>query len=84
MTFGRFTAGSAAMADMRKHSVMIAGHATSVSVEPVFWEELTEIARARDVSVNALIAEIDRRREGTLSSAVRVFVLGELRRRAGI
>jgi predicted DNA-binding ribbon-helix-helix protein len=64
---------------IRKRSVMIAGHATSVSLEAAFWEALKDIARARGRSVNAMIADIDRDRDpagsGNLSSAVRVFVL---------
>ncbi|WP_316978995.1 ribbon-helix-helix domain-containing protein [Shumkonia mesophila] len=67
---------------IRKRSVVIAGHATSVSVEPEFWEALREIAAARAVSVNQLIAEIDGGRTGNLSSAIRLFVLAELRARA--
>jgi predicted DNA-binding ribbon-helix-helix protein len=72
------------MGDRKKHSIVISGHATSISLEPVFWDELTEIARERNVSINTLIAGIDQGRTGSLSSAVRVFVLEELRRRAGI
>lgn len=60
---------------MRKHSVLIAGHQTSISVEDAFWTALKEIARRRGVSVNRLIAEIDQDRGGNLSSAIRVFVL---------
>ncbi len=58
-----------------KRSLTIAGHRTSVSLEGAFWEALKDIARRRDSSVNALVAEIDERRTGNLSSAVRVFVL---------
>ncbi len=60
---------------IRKRSVMIEGHATSVSLEPAFWDALTELARARGTAINQLIAEIDRSRSGNLSSAIRVFVL---------
>lgn len=60
---------------MRKRSVMIAGHSTSVSLEEPFWEALRELATARAVSVAALIAHIDATRDGNLSSAIRVFVL---------
>jgi predicted DNA-binding ribbon-helix-helix protein len=60
---------------VKKRSVMIEGHATSVSLEPAFWDALSEIARARRLAVNQLIAEIDRGRSGNLSSAIRVFVL---------
>lgn len=60
---------------IRKHSLEIAGHRTSVSLEDAFWEAFTEMARARGVSVNRLAAEVDRARPGNLSSAIRVFVL---------
>jgi predicted DNA-binding ribbon-helix-helix protein len=69
---------------IRKHSVAIAGHRTSLSLEAAFWDALKEIAAARGVSVNRLIEEIDRARAaepepGNLSSAVRVFVLETVR-----
>ncbi|HZH27511.1 MAG TPA: ribbon-helix-helix domain-containing protein [Azospirillaceae bacterium] len=63
-----------------KRSVRIAGHQTSVSLEPEFWDELKRIAAARGVSLNQLIAEVDAARTGNLSSALRVFVLNDLRR----
>lgn len=62
-------------AGIKKRSVVIAGHKTSVSLEAPFWEALKEIAVGRRTSVNRLIAELDRRRDGNLSSAIRVFVL---------
>ncbi len=64
---------------IRKRSVRVAGHPTSVSVEEAFWCALKEIAARRGVSLNDLITEIDRRRAGNLSSAIRVFVLEEAR-----
>jgi predicted DNA-binding ribbon-helix-helix protein len=64
---------------VRKRSVRIAGHRTSVSLEDAFWDELTRIAEARGQSINALIAAIDAGRGGNLSSAVRVFILNEVR-----
>jgi predicted DNA-binding ribbon-helix-helix protein len=60
---------------LRKRSVSIAGHATSVSMEDAFWVRLTAIAKARGVSVSRLIRGVDATREGNLSSALRVFVL---------
>ena len=63
-----------------KRSVRVAGHATSVSLEPAFWQGLCEIAVARGVSVNALVATIDAARGGNLSSAIRLFVLDSARR----
>jgi predicted DNA-binding ribbon-helix-helix protein len=67
---------------LSRRSVVIDGHRTSVSIEPEFWAALAEIAKARGRSVNAVIAEIDRARDGNLSSAVRVFVLKETQLRA--
>jgi predicted DNA-binding ribbon-helix-helix protein len=67
---------------VRKRSVVVAGHPTSVSLEPAFWDGLKELAAARGLSMAALIAEIDRGRSGNLSSAIRVHVLNELRARA--
>ena len=66
-------------AQIRKRSILIAGHSTSVSLEDGFWEELKIIAAARGQSLNQLAAEIDAARTGNLSSALRIFVLSELR-----
>lgn len=60
---------------LRKRSVLIAGHATSLTLEEAFWNDLREIARARRLSLNALIASVDATRQGNLSSALRLFVL---------
>ena len=65
-----------------KRSVSIAGHRTSVSLEAPFWDALKDIAAVRGASVQALVGEIDARRGGAnLSSAIRVFVLREVRGR---
>lgn len=66
----------------RKRSVTLAGHATSISMEDAFWLRLGQFAAERGLSVNALVAEIDRDRTTNLSSAVRVWVLEECARRA--
>jgi len=63
---------------IRKRSVTIAGHRTSVSLEEAFWDLLLGIANARGQSVSELVTEIDRQRGGNLSSAIRVFVLTEV------
>ena len=70
------------MADtrIRKRSVRIAGHATSISLEPQFWRALEEIAAHRGLSVAALLAAVDAGRAGNLSSALRLFVLECCRR----
>lgn len=67
---------------IRKRSVKIAGHSTSLSLEGVFWDALKEVAAARRLSLNALIEEIDRGRGANLSSAVRVYLLNHYRRAA--
>ena len=64
---------------MKKRSVSISGHRTSLSLEDGFWEELARIAQLRGTSVASLIAEIDNSRSGGLSSAVRLFVLDTLK-----
>ena len=62
--------------DLVKHSVTIAGHRTSISLEPEFWSALREIAKRNNRSLGSEIAVIDAER-GTrnLSSAIRVYVL---------
>lgn len=64
---------------MKKRSVLIAGHPTSVSLEEEFWEALKQVAEQRGLSINALIEEIDQARTGNLSSAIRVHVLNAVR-----
>ncbi len=67
---------------MRKRSVTIDGHGTSVLLEEEFWTELAALAKARELSLNALVAEIDKARKapGNLASALRLHVLRELRK----
>jgi predicted DNA-binding ribbon-helix-helix protein len=62
-----------------KRSIMIAGHATSISLEPAFWEALREAAAAEGLPLNALVARIDAARVETpdpanLASAIRVWL----------
>jgi predicted DNA-binding ribbon-helix-helix protein len=66
---------------VRKRSVSIRGHRTSYSLEQPFFDELVAIAAERQVPLAALIAEIDaqRPREANLSSALRLFVLEEVK-----
>ncbi len=66
---------------VKKRSVTVNGHATSVALEGAFWRELHAIAAERGVSVNQLVTEIDNTRTGAnLSSVIRVFVLETLQR----
>ena len=66
---------------LKKRSVDIDGHRTSVSIETPFWDALRDIATRKGTSINQLIASIDKTRAGNLSSAIRVFVLRELQNR---
>jgi predicted DNA-binding ribbon-helix-helix protein len=59
-----------------KHSVVLAGHKTSISLEDEFWRALKDIASNRRTTLRDLINSIDTNREqGNLSSAIRLFVL---------
>jgi predicted DNA-binding ribbon-helix-helix protein len=59
-----------------KRSFRLAGHATSVALEPEFWAVLEQMAAARQTSLSALVAEVDKGREGrNLASTLRVYVL---------
>ena len=64
--------------------MMIAGHATSISLEPVFWDALREAAAGEGVPLNALVARIDvERLQGdgaNLASAIRVWLFERVRR----
>lgn len=72
------------MGMIRKYSTTLHGHRTSFSLEPAFHDELKTIAEARGMPVAALIREIDDARgvDGNLSSALRLHVLGWLKRKA--
>ena len=68
-----------------KRSVLIAGHATSISLEPMFWRALEAAARERGCPVNALVAEIDASRlearpTPNLTSAIRQWLYARLER----
>ncbi|MEM9682420.1 MAG: ribbon-helix-helix domain-containing protein [Pseudomonadota bacterium] len=71
-------ADGTAQGAMKKRSVVLAGHRTSVSLENAFWEALKGIAESRNSTVNQLVTEIDKQRYGNLSSAIRVYVLKTL------
>ena len=67
-----------------KRSMMIAGHATSISLEPVFWEALRQAAEAEGLPLNALVARIDAERieaadPPNLGSAIRVWLFERAR-----
>lgn len=67
-----------------KRSVMIAGHATSISLEPIFWDALKAAAAAEGVPLSALVARIDaarveQRDPSNLGSAIRVWLFERAR-----
>ena len=69
-----------------KRSIMIAGHSTSISLEPVFWTALREAAAEEALPLNALVARIDAERirakdPPNLGSAIRVWLFVRERRR---
>ena len=71
------------MAGPAKRSVMIAGHATSVSLEPIFWDALKRAADAERLPLSALVARIDAERivqpdPPNLASAIRVWIVERL------
>jgi len=71
----------------RKHSLTLAGHRTSVSLEPAFWRAFQDCAEREGISVNALAERIDavRLRAGqgdmNLSAAIRLHILADLQAR---
>jgi predicted DNA-binding ribbon-helix-helix protein len=69
-----------------KRSIMIAGHATSISLEPAFWDALRAAADAEGLPLNALVARIDAERvagdsPANLASAIRVWLFEQARAR---
>ena len=67
------------MAKELKRSLTIAGHRTSLSLEPEFWQALQAAAAERKVSIAVLVGEIDEARgDRNLSSAIRVWLLKSL------
>ena len=63
---------------LKKRSVRIAGHNTSVTIETPFWSALQHIAQEKCLSLNAIITEIDEQQSAeslNLSSAIRLYIL---------
>ena len=71
-----FKLSSATMPRLRKRSILLAGHATSMALEPEFWAVLDAMAAVQGLSLAALIARLDLGRdERPLASACRVAAL---------
>lgn len=66
---------------IKKRSVRISGHETSITLEDEFWDVLRDIAARKELSLNALVSEIDDSAQGNLSSALRLYVLQHLQER---
>jgi predicted DNA-binding ribbon-helix-helix protein len=66
---------------MKKRSVTIAGHRSSITLEDAFWQELRLIAKKQDLSLDQLITRIDENRDPAqnLSSRLRVYVLEQVK-----
>ena len=68
------------MAKDLKRSLTIAGHRTSLSLEPEFWDVLKTYAAQEHKTIAALVAEIDQSRgDKNLSSAIRVWILNRFK-----
>lgn len=63
---------------MKKHTLTIRGHATSISLEDIFWQALKDEAASQNLSIAALVARIDETRKTGLSSAIRVYLFKRL------
>jgi predicted DNA-binding ribbon-helix-helix protein len=64
------------MPGLRKRSVLLSGHATSIALEPEFWAVLDQMATAEGLNLAAVIARIDAGRGASgLASACRLAAL---------
>lgn len=66
-------------AKLTKHSITIQGHQTSVTLESIFWDTLKDLAESQSKTIKHLIEEIDAARTGNLSSAIRVYVIQQIK-----
>jgi len=60
---------------VKKRSVVVGGHRTSISLEQAFWEALQQMASRDGKTINQMVSDIDAARSGNLSSAIRVWIL---------
>jgi len=66
-------------ATVKKRSVVVGGHRTSISLEQAFWEALQQAAAERGRTISQMVSDIDAARSGNLSSAIRVWILERTR-----
>ena len=68
---------------LRSGNIVVNGHRTSIRLEPEMWNALTEIAAAEGLRINEMVSRIaNRSRIGSLTSAVRVFIMAYYRSKA--
>jgi len=79
----RHSCGRRTLTGLIKRSFSLAGHRTSVALEPAFWDALHDAAQTRGMSVAGLVAEVDAARDAMtpLASSLRVFALRDARSR---
>ena len=68
--------------EIKKRSVTIGNHRTSISIESEFWNELKVLSKQQNISLNKLILRIDNEKPkdyGNLSSYIRVWILQKLK-----
>lgn len=66
------------MKKLEKRSFRLAGHATSIALEPEFWLAFEALAKAKKQSLPDLIGTLDAQRTRNLASEIRVYVLAQL------
>ena len=66
-------------ATVKKRSVVVGGHRTSISLEEAFWEALLLAAAQNGRTISQMVSDIDAARTGNLSSAIRVWILDRAR-----
>lgn len=66
---------------LKKRSLTLRGHRTSISLEEEFWAELNALAMAEGRPLQKLAEDVDKTRQGNLSSALRLYVLAALKGR---
>lgn len=65
---------------IKKYSVKIMGHATSISLEEEFFAELKNLAKQQNSTLEKIITRLDTKEHKNLSSAIRVFILQQLKK----
>ncbi|HCI49153.1 MAG TPA: aryl-sulfate sulfotransferase [Holosporales bacterium] len=63
---------------LQKKSFRLSGHATSIALEPIFWQQLQRLAEQRGISLSRLVQQVDLKMPANLASALRVLVVEAL------